>query len=176
MLCRACDVFRSSEAAAVALEEMRFDARHVQLGLDAPQAHRRMTGGAGPAQHPEGGRTVGPARNSMGHGRTHVSCWGGKKLAVLTPQRVSPTWRARGIAPAAVSTSLSFPPACGTCYFAPNICSSPQWCVWAAGVTRLNKGGANWSRAMSARCPQRGKVLSVLSEPRPPSCTPSLDP
>ena len=99
MLCRACDVFRSSEAAAVALEEMRFDARHVQLGLDAPQAHRRMTGGAGPAQHPEGGRTVGPARNSMGHGRTHVSCWGGKKLAVLTPQRVSPTWRARGIAP-----------------------------------------------------------------------------
>ena len=45
------DVFRSSEAAAVALEEMRVDARRVQLGLDAPQAHRRMTGGARPEQH-----------------------------------------------------------------------------------------------------------------------------
>ena len=63
------DVFRSSEAAAVALEEMRVDARRVQLGFDAPQAHRRMTGGAGPAQHPESGRTVGPAKSSIGHGR-----------------------------------------------------------------------------------------------------------
>ena len=42
------DVFRSSEAAAVALEEMRVNARRVQLGLDAPQAHRRMTR---PEQH-----------------------------------------------------------------------------------------------------------------------------
>jgi hypothetical protein len=34
------DVFRSSDAAAVALEEMRVDTRRVQLGRDAPQAHR----------------------------------------------------------------------------------------------------------------------------------------